>query len=90
MDVDIVFGYGKYLCLGRNVAFMELNKIFVQVSFRELSHSRSWTWDQCVSQLLRNFDFTVVDPMQPWKTHNVGLHIQSDMWMRITERVPRF
>ncbi|KAE9370024.1 pisatin demethylase [Stipitochalara longipes BDJ] len=70
MNVDMVFGYGKYLCLGKNVAFMELNKIFVQ--------------------LLRNFDFAVVDPTQPWKTFNVGLHIQSDMWMRVTKRVPNF
>lgn len=30
--VDLVFGFGKYQCLGRNIAFLELNKIFVEVS----------------------------------------------------------
>jgi cytochrome P450 len=30
--VDLVFGFGKYLCLGRNIAFWELNKVFVEVS----------------------------------------------------------
>jgi cytochrome P450 len=32
--VDMAFGSGKYKCLGRTVAWMELNKIFVEV--REL------------------------------------------------------
>jgi hypothetical protein len=31
--VDLVFGFGKYQCLGRNIAFLELNKAFVEVSF---------------------------------------------------------
>lgn len=30
--VELVFGYGRWQCLGRNVAFMELNKVFVEVS----------------------------------------------------------
>ncbi|KAF2826799.1 cytochrome P450 [Ophiobolus disseminans] len=29
--VDLVFHYGKYQCLGKNVAFMEFNKIFVEL-----------------------------------------------------------
>lgn len=30
---ELVWGYGKYLCLGRSVALIELNKISVEVSF---------------------------------------------------------
>jgi hypothetical protein len=30
LDVDMVFEYGRCLCLGRNVAVIELNKVFVQ------------------------------------------------------------
>jgi cytochrome P450 len=30
---DFVFGYGKYVCLGRRVALIELNKIIVEVSY---------------------------------------------------------
>jgi hypothetical protein len=29
--VDLVFGSGKYGCLGKNIARIELNKVFVEV-----------------------------------------------------------
>jgi hypothetical protein len=38
-------------------------------------------------QLLRNFDFEVVDPAKPWNSGNVGLWIQHGLWVRVTERV---
>jgi cytochrome P450 len=30
--LELVFGYGRFQCLGRNLAMIELNKIFVEVS----------------------------------------------------------
>lgn len=30
-NVDLAFAYGKWLCLGRTIALMELNKFFVEV-----------------------------------------------------------
>ncbi|KAI8630307.1 cytochrome P450 [Xylariaceae sp. FL1651] len=64
--VDMIFGYGRWACSGKPVAYMELNKIFVE--------------------LLRNFEFQVVDPLNPVKSWNHNITFQKDMWVRVTER----
>ncbi|EXJ92137.1 hypothetical protein A1O3_00687 [Capronia epimyces CBS 606.96] len=68
-NLELVFGHGRWQCLGKSIAQIELNKIFVQ--------------------LLRNFEFSIVDPTKPWNSFNAGVFIVSDMWMRVTKRDPK-
>ncbi|GKT50324.1 cytochrome P450 monooxygenase lolP1 [Colletotrichum spaethianum] len=60
--IDLAFSYGKYQCLGRPVALIELNKVFFE--------------------LLRRYDLTVCDPLNPWESFNCGIHAQSNYWIR--------
>ncbi|KAK1758886.1 cytochrome p450 [Echria macrotheca] len=63
---ELVFGYGKYLCLGKQMALMELNKIFVE--------------------LLRRYEFSVVNPLKPMAIRNAALWVTDDFWLKITRR----
>lgn len=64
--LELVFGYGRWQCLGKNVALMELNKVFVE--------------------LLRRFDLVLVDPINPWRSINTGIFLQSEYWMKAYQR----
>lgn len=39
-------------------------------------------------QLLRRFDFAIVNPMRPLKTVNFGLSLHSEFWLTATRREP--
>jgi cytochrome P450 len=62
-----VFGTGRYGCLGKNIAVIELDKVFVV--------------------LLREFELVIADPVHPLKTACWGIHVQSDMWIMVRERL---
>ena len=64
----LVFGSGKYGCLGKTIALMELDKVFVA--------------------LFQNFEFALVDVVNPVRSFCHGVHLQLDMWVRATERAP--
>ncbi|ORY70305.1 cytochrome P450 [Pseudomassariella vexata] len=64
--VDMIFGHGKYACLGKPIAMMELNKVYVE--------------------LLRRFDFTIVNPQIPMKAWSAVFWVANDFWLRITRR----
>ncbi|KAH7139474.1 cytochrome P450 [Dendryphion nanum] len=64
--LELIFGYGRWGCLGKSVAYIELNKIFVE--------------------LLRHFDFELMNPEKPWRSANFNLFMQDEMWVRVTER----
>ncbi|KAI0595897.1 cytochrome P450 [Biscogniauxia sp. FL1348] len=64
--VELVFGYGRWGCSGKNVAFLEMNKIYFE--------------------LLRHFNFQLIDVKNPMRSRNHNIFFQSDMWVRVTER----
>jgi cytochrome P450 len=65
---DLIFSHGKWQCLGKNVALIEIHKT--------------------IFELLRNFDFSIVDPQRPWtKSETMGLFAIVDMWVHVAERV---
>lgn len=75
LALELIFAAGRYQCLGKNVALMELNKVFVEVC---LSASASWLLIDCLLmlifwQLLRHFEFSVVDPSRPWNSMCMGV-----------------
>ncbi|KAK0738764.1 cytochrome P450 [Schizothecium vesticola] len=64
---ELNFGYGKYQCLGKPIALMEIGK--------------------AVFELLRNFDWCLGKPEEPWREHNyMGIFVHSNMWVMATER----
>ncbi|WDK10806.1 cytochrome P450 [Colletotrichum graminicola] len=64
--LDTSFGHGKYSCLGKPIAIMELNKVFVE--------------------LLRRYDFAVMNPERPIKTLSAIFFVARDFWVRVTRR----
>jgi cytochrome P450 len=56
IDVEMVFGYGNYRCLGKNFGYLELNKKFVEVSDFRFA---LWCTSNVRFSLLRNFEFTM-------------------------------
>ncbi|KAK4140506.1 Pisatin demethylase [Dichotomopilus funicola] len=63
---ELAFGYGRWGCAGKMIAFLELNKVFVE--------------------LLRRFDFQLVNPSRPWKSANFNLFFQTEMWVSVVLR----
>ncbi|EEH40562.2 benzoate 4-monooxygenase cytochrome P450 [Paracoccidioides lutzii Pb01] len=65
--VELVFGQGKWGCLGKPISLLEINKVFVE--------------------LLRRFDFAVLNPAHPMETFGYGVSMQSGLYMRISRRM---
>ncbi|KAH8671548.1 pisatin demethylase [Xylariales sp. PMI_506] len=64
---EALFGYGRFKCLGRNVAFMQLGK--------------------ALPELLRRYDFTVVDPTLPVKKiHSAAFWMMEGFWVTVSPR----
>lgn len=89
--MELVFGSGRWGCLGKSIVLVELDKIFVEVNVT-LSHDciveirSSKKGLMCCTKLLRRFDFSLVHPTKPWSSKNFTLFLQKEMWVRVTKR----
>lgn len=88
---ELVFNVGRFMCMGKTIALMELNKCLVEVrnhSFIHQSSSRESFILTCgsVIQMIRRYDWTRVEPNKPFKSVCWGIIFQQEMWMRVSDR----
>lgn len=64
--LELIFGSGRFGCLGRHIAMIELDKV--------------------IPVLLREFDWSVVDPQKGFHSQCYGVFVQRGLWLRATIR----
>lgn len=80
---EMIFGYGKYQCLGKPIAWLEITKTIFEVDY---------VWRIAVAaltclQFMRHFDWAIAQPDNPWRSTNYnGIWVQEQMWVLVTER----
>ena len=81
--IEVAFGHGKYLCLGRHIAFIELNKAIIAVCLALLR----WNVIKADStQIMRSFDFAIADPMRGVDDVLHNVHVHKNMNLVFTAR----
>lgn len=88
---ELIFGHGKFQCLGKRVAQVEIGKLIFEVRSDSVGCLFLYfTGYECTNwavQTFRNFDMAVVNPTKPWTSQNcLGLLHISDMWVQVMER----
>lgn len=67
--LELIFGSGRFGCLGRHIALIELDKV--------------------IPTLLKDFDWSVIDPQKGFHSRCYGVFIQRGLWLRATHRGER-
>jgi cytochrome P450 len=82
---ELVFGSGRYACLGKQVALIEVSKAIAEVGISLLCVSTGALL--MLQQIFLRYDIVLIDPSQPWQSvQRNGLFLQSELMVRISER----
>jgi len=87
---DLIFSSGKYLCLGKPIAQMEMGKLFVEV---RPGPKLILPWNgkradlrRGGRKLLRRYNIAIANPPQPLKMRDPVTWLTTDFWIRFTRR----
>lgn len=86
-NVELNFGYGRWMCAGKPLALMELNKVFFEVCVHRgvVNVAVPITNITYTRQLFRAFDFQTVSPLNPMDSSSAVLFMDKDFYVRVTE-----
>lgn len=82
--LDTHFGHGKYSCLGKPIAMMEVHKAVFEVGL--ILGTIIGTNTDGMMQLFKRYDFAVMNPERPIKTQTSVFLFASDFWVRVSRR----
>lgn len=83
---DLAFSHGRWRCLGQKLAWLQLQKVTVEVSDSMIITGNVVDDERLTGrQFMRNFDMQIVDPMHPCNLRCHCTPEMDDLMVRITE-----
>lgn len=82
---DLAFSHGRWKCLGQKLAWLQLQKVFVEVSFLWMSKDMIRDLKLTTGQFLRNFDLQIPDPLNPCKLRVYCVPEMDKLMIRVAE-----
>jgi cytochrome P450 len=80
--VDLAFGHGRWQCPGKTLAWLELNKIFVEVSLLWPHYCRVLA--DISTKILRTFDLQIANPQAPWRCRGYSSFLIDDFLVSLS------